>query len=188
MRRVAPYVSSTALSTELGDVYPKARQSSESAAEEFASPVVKAATADAPAPATETRAAETPGADSQLTDLQISGVRVGFSQAEVQNSSFLPILRGRLEVRELQMQWPDTQKWTPSSLQMRLDTLIALHFGFPRPIRTPTVRAHLSGLGPQPTAALLTLLRATFGDTGTGNGRAQTQIAAAYDKFRAFGL
>ena len=31
-------------------------------------------------------------------------------------------------------------------------------------------------------------LRATFGDTGTGNGRAQTQIAAAYDKFRAFGL
>ena len=31
-------------------------------------------------------------------------------------------------------------------------------------------------------------LRSTFGDSGTAGGRAHANIAAAYDKFRAFGL
>ena len=32
---------------------------------------------------------------------------------------------------------------------MRLDTLLAVYFGFPRPFQTPSVRAVLSCLGPQ---------------------------------------
>ena len=96
MSRVAPDVSSTALSTELGDVYPKARESSESAAEEFTSHIVKAATDDAPAPATETRAAETPGGDD-AEDRAANGEQVASDEPDASTADAAQRTRALVE-------------------------------------------------------------------------------------------
>ena len=56
-----------------------------------------------------------------------------------------------------------------------------------RPSRGSLALPALPGSGgPRPSMA--DTLRNTFGEGGAGTGRANEQIAAAYGKFRAFGL
>ena len=63
---------------------------------------------------------------------------------------------------------------------MRFDTLVKLPFEFPRPIRTPPVRAHLSGLGPHAKARALVAEGADLSSTDGGSWRHTPLHQAAF--------